>query len=97
LWGVALETVDSEGGLDEGALRVVAHVHGAPSAHSIVRGATPADKVSGLESGLGYMCVAQRMSHLFENKSCGGLEVQDVLSTRSAGLRLTLRGKPRSG
>jgi hypothetical protein len=92
-----LEAVDAGGGLDEGALRVVAHVHGETGAHGVVRGATAANEKARLEGDLGYVRVVQRMAHLFENESRGGLEIQGVLTTGSEGLRPTPRGTPRSG
>lgn len=77
-----MKAVYAGGGLDEGTLRVIAHVHGESGAHGVVRGAAAARKVARLEGDLGYVRVVQRMAHLFENESRGGLEVQGVLSTR---------------
>ena len=76
---MALEPIDAGGRLDEGALRVVAHVHGEPGPHGVVRGATAAHEVARLECDLGDIRVVQRMTELFEYESRGGLEVQGAL------------------
>jgi hypothetical protein len=77
-WDAALEIVDAGGGLDEEALRVVAHVYGEPGPHGVVRGTTAAFQIPRLEGQLGNVRVVKRMADLLENEAGCCLEVQGV-------------------
>lgn len=70
------ETVDTRGGLEKGALLVVAHVDGEPGAHGVVGGTAAALQVPRFEGKLGDIGVVQGMTDLLKNEARGGLEVQ---------------------
>ncbi len=70
-----LETVDTWGGLDEGRLRIVPHVHGEPGPHGVLRRSPYALQVSALQGYLGYIRVVEGVPNLPQNLPRGGLEV----------------------
>ncbi len=76
LRGAYSETVDTWGGLEKGALFVIAHVDGEPGAHGVVGGAAAALQVPRFEGKLGDISVVQGVTDLLENEARGGLEVQ---------------------